>query len=41
VVLEFPTIEAAKRWYASVEYGKAKPIRLQHAEGHLVLVEGV
>jgi uncharacterized protein (DUF1330 family) len=41
VVLEFPTVEAAKRWYASEEYGKAKPIRLQHAEGHLVLVEGV
>ena len=41
VVLEFPTVEAAKRWYTSVEYRKAKPIRLQHAEGHLVLVEGV
>jgi len=41
VVLEFPTVEAAKRWYTSGEYSKAKPIRLQHAEGHLVLVEGV
>ncbi len=41
VVLEFPSVEAAKRWYRSEEYGKAKPIRLQHAVGHLVLVEGV
>jgi uncharacterized protein (DUF1330 family) len=41
VVLEFPTVDAAKRWYASDEYNQAKPIRLQHAVGHLVLVEGV
>lgn len=41
VVLEFPTIEAAKRWYTSEEYNKVKPIRLQHAVGHLVLVAGV
>jgi uncharacterized protein (DUF1330 family) len=41
VVLEFPSIEAAKRWYASDEYTKVKPIRLKHAVGHLVLVEGV
>lgn len=25
VVLEFPTIEAATRWYTSAEYGKASP----------------
>jgi uncharacterized protein (DUF1330 family) len=41
VVLEFPTVEAAKRWYASEEYATVKPIRLQHAVGHMVLVEGV
>ena len=41
VLLEFPTVEAAKRWYTSDEYNKVKPIRLQHAVGHLVLVEGV
>jgi uncharacterized protein (DUF1330 family) len=41
VVLQFPTLDAAKRWYASEEYNKVKPIRLQHAVGHMVLVEGV
>jgi uncharacterized protein (DUF1330 family) len=41
VVLEFPSVEAARRWYASAEYNTVKPIRLQHAVGHLVLVEGV
>jgi len=40
VVLEFPSMEAAKRWYASEEYRKIKPLRLQHAVGDLVLVEG-
>ena len=40
VVLEFPSIEAARRWYASEEYRKIKPLRLQHATGDMVLVEG-
>jgi uncharacterized protein (DUF1330 family) len=41
VVLEFPSLEAAKRWYASEEYRSIKPLRLQHAVGDLVLVEGI
>ena len=41
MVVEFPTLDAAKRWYASDEYNKVKPIRLQHAVGHPVLLEGV
>jgi uncharacterized protein (DUF1330 family) len=41
VVLEFPNGAAAKQWYASEEYGRVKPIRLQHAVSHLVFVEGV
>lgn len=36
-----PTVDAAKRWYASDESTQVKPIRLQPAVGHLVLVEGV
>ncbi len=41
VLLEFPSLEAAKRWYTSPEYAKVKPIRLQNADGDLVLVEGM
>ena len=41
VVLEFPTVDAAKRWYASDEYNKVKPIRLQHAVSDMVRVEGL
>ncbi len=41
VVLEFPSLDAAKKWYDSADYGKIKPIRLQNSVGHLVLVEGL
>jgi len=41
VVLEFPSMEVAKRWYASAEYEKVKPIRLQNAVSDMVLVEGL
>lgn len=40
-VLEFPSLDQAKRWYASEEYRKVRPIRLKHAVSDLVLVEGV
>ena len=33
VVLEFPSVAAAKRWYASEEYTKVKPIRLRTRRG--------
>ncbi len=41
VVLEFPSVEHAKRWYESEEYRKLKPIRLKNAVSDLVLVEGI
>jgi uncharacterized protein (DUF1330 family) len=41
VVIEFPSLEAAKRWYESPEYRKVLPIRLQHAVSKMLLVNGV
>jgi uncharacterized protein (DUF1330 family) len=41
VVLEFPSVDAAKRWYTSPEYADVKPIRLEHAVSDIVLVEGI
>ncbi len=41
VVLEFPSVAAAKQWYGSEEYRRIKPLRLQHARGDMVLVEGI
>lgn len=41
IVLEFPSAEHARRWYASPEYADILPIRVQHAATHfLTLVEG-
>ncbi len=40
VVIEFPSLEAARRWYGSPEYRTVLPIRLQHAVSNMLLVEG-
>ena len=41
VVLEFPSVDAATRWYTSPEYADVKPIRLEHAVSDIVLVDGI
>jgi uncharacterized protein (DUF1330 family) len=41
VVLEFPSLEQARRWYDSPEYREAKALRLKTAESSLIIVEGV
>lgn len=40
VILAFESVEQAKRWYASAEYERAKPIRWKTARTDLVIVEG-
>ena len=40
VVLEFPTKELAKAWWASPEYTPAKEIRQRAATTKMILVEG-
>jgi uncharacterized protein (DUF1330 family) len=41
VVLEFPDLEAAKRWYESPEYQAAKKLRDGAANLRMVAVEGL
>jgi uncharacterized protein (DUF1330 family) len=41
VVLEFPTIEKAKEWWASEEYAPAKNLRRQTAHTRMIVIEGV
>lgn len=41
VMLEFPTVEAARGWYASDAYQQALPFRQNAAEWRVVLVEGL
>jgi len=41
IVLEFPSLAQAKRWYDSAEYRGPKALRLKTAKANLILVEGV
>lgn len=40
VILEFPSVDAAHRFYASPEYAPLLELRLKSARSDLVLVEG-
>jgi uncharacterized protein (DUF1330 family) len=40
VVLEFPSLAAARRWYESPEYREPRAIRQHCSRGHAILVEG-
>jgi uncharacterized protein (DUF1330 family) len=41
VVLEFPSLERAREWWASEEYAPAKSIRADAARVRMVAVEGL
>jgi uncharacterized protein (DUF1330 family) len=41
VLVEFPSVERAKEWYASPEYQEIVGLRLRAAPSNTVLVEGV
>ena len=41
VVLEFPSLEQAKRWYNSEEYRDPKALRFKTAKTKVILVDGV
>jgi uncharacterized protein (DUF1330 family) len=40
VVLEFDSVERARRWWASAEYAPAKALRQKSAATRMILVEG-
>ena len=41
VVLEFASMEQARRWYDSEEYRAPKALRMKASKGKVILVEGV
>ena len=41
VVLEFPSLEQARRWYDSEEYREPKAMRLRAGRANMIMVEGV
>ena len=40
VIVEFPTVERAKEWWASPEYADAKALRQATTKTNMILVEG-
>jgi uncharacterized protein (DUF1330 family) len=41
VILEFPSVDQARRWWESPEYAPAKALRQRSSTGDLVLIPGV
>jgi uncharacterized protein (DUF1330 family) len=41
LIIEFPSMEAARSWYESPEYQEILPIRLNASQDNMVIVEGV
>jgi uncharacterized protein (DUF1330 family) len=41
VILEFPTLEQARRWYDSEQYREPKAMRLRASRTNLVMVDGI
>lgn len=41
VILEFPSVAAAQRWWSSPEYAEARALRHTSASSELLLVEGI
>jgi uncharacterized protein (DUF1330 family) len=40
-IVEFPSLDQAKRWYESDEYHRIKPLRVENAESQIIFVEGL
>lgn len=41
VIVEFPTVEQAKAWWASPEYAAAKALRQATADSMMIVAEGL
>jgi uncharacterized protein (DUF1330 family) len=41
VIIEFPSMDAARKWYHCAEYQDALKIRLAHSKGRAILTEGL
>jgi uncharacterized protein (DUF1330 family) len=41
VLLEFPSVEQARKWWESDEYAPAKALRQATSVGELVIIDGV
>jgi uncharacterized protein (DUF1330 family) len=40
-MIAFPDLAAARAWYGSHAYQRILPLRLRHASGSVILIDGV
>ena len=40
-IVEFPSLEQAKRWYDSDEYRQIRSLRHENAESQIIFVDGL
>ncbi|HEY2609139.1 DUF1330 domain-containing protein [Paraburkholderia sp. RL18-103-BIB-C] len=41
IMIAFPDLAAARAWYGSHAYQRILPLRLRHASGSVILIDGV
>jgi uncharacterized protein (DUF1330 family) len=41
VIVEFPTVAAAKAWWSSEEYAEPKALRQRAGKTRMIVVEGI
>lgn len=41
IIIEFPSLEHARRWYASDAYARLIPLRTRNSNGAVFLIDGV
>ena len=41
VILEFPSLDCARQWWASTEYAPAKALRQATSTGRFVVIDGI
>ena len=41
VIIEFPSAQAARKWWDSPEYAKPKSLRQANSKGRLLMIEGL
>jgi uncharacterized protein (DUF1330 family) len=41
VIVEFPSVEQAKAWWASPEYAEARDLRWATADSQMIVAEGI
>lgn len=41
IIIEFPDLDSARRWYESAAYQEILPLRARNSDGNVILIDGV